>query len=390
MEQAIIFVVLGLLFLAGVVADQVGRMTQLPRITMLLLLGVMIGNAGFGLLPSGLTDWFDAISIVALTMVAFLLGGSLTRQNLTLHGRAILAMSISIVVSTLLVISVGLILAGVPVGLAMILGAIATATAPAAMIDVIRQSGANNAFTDTLKGIVAIDDVWGLAVFSVILVLVGQADGWAGVLTGALHDLGGGIVLGIVVGVPAANLTGRLKPGEPLQAEAIGIIFLTAGIALWFEVSFLVAGMTAGAIVANLARHHDRAFHEIENVQWPFMILFFILAGASLELDAFLMLGWSGVLYVILRIGSRLAGGYIGARIGRVPDTEAKWYGPALLPQAGVAVGMALVAGERFPQWAPTIMALTIAATVVFEIIGPPITLAAIRRAGALHPQSEP
>ena len=74
MEQAIIFVVLGLLFLAGVVADQVGRMTQLPRITMLLLLGVMIGNAGFGLLPSGLTDWFDAISIVALTMVAFLLG----------------------------------------------------------------------------------------------------------------------------------------------------------------------------------------------------------------------------------------------------------------------------------------------------------------------------
>ena len=138
--------------------------------------------------------------------------------------------------------------------------------------------------------------------------------------------------------------------------------------------------MTAGVIIANLARHHDRAFHEIEHIQWPFMILFFLLAGASLELDALRAVGLFGAVFMILRVVARMIGGIVGARLAGTTALEAWLYGPALLPQAGVAVGMALVAGEEFPEWAATIMALTIASTVVFELIGPPVTLAAIRR----------
>ena len=248
------------------------------------------------------------------------------------------------------------------------------------MTDVIRQSGVENGFTDTLKGIIAIDDAWGLIVFSVVVVLVDQANGWSEVLSGAAWDLGGAIVLGCILGAPASFLTGRLKPGEPLQAEAIGIVFLAAGFALWLEVSFLVTGMTAGAIIANFAKHHDRAFHEIEHIQWPFMILFFLLAGALLEITALWLLGWTGVAFLLLRVVARIIGGFIGARLGGVARHEVPWYGPALLPQAGVAVGMALVAGERFPEWSSAIMAFTIASTVIFEIFGPPLTLAAIRK----------
>lgn len=380
MDQSPLFIVLGLLFLAGLTADQLGRITRLPRVTMLLLLGILFGNVGLDLVPSEFLAWFDAISIIALTMVAFLLGGSLTRESLIGHGREIIVISLSIVACTLAIISAGLALAGVPPGLALILGAIATATAPAAMTDVIHQSGVKNDFTDTLKGIVAIDDAWGLIVFSLVIIFVGHSDGWGGVLLGMSYDLGGSILLGLLIGALATGLTGRLKPGEPLQAEAIGIVFLTAGLSLWLEVSFLVSGMTAGLVVANFARHHDRAFHEIENIQWPFIILFFILGGATLELDAVAALGWSGVLYMVLRVLARLIGGYFGSKAARAPALHARWYGPALLPQAGVAVGMALVAGEQFPQWAQPIMAMTIAATVLFELIGPPITLAAIRR----------
>ncbi|MDF0603778.1 cation:proton antiporter [Psychromarinibacter sp. C21-152] len=383
MDLAFLLISFGVLFLAGLAADQIGGLTRLPRVTMLLLIGIAAGDAGLSLIPDDVTAWFDSLSIVALTMVAFLLGGSLTRRNLTQHGRAILAISLAISVLTVLIVSVGLTLAGLPAGLAMILGAIATATAPAAITDVIHQSGADNGFTDTLKGVVAIDDAWGLIAFSVMLVLAGQTDGWAGVAEGALRDLGGAVLLGVAVGVPAAFLTGRLKPGEPMQAEAIGIVFLAAGLALWLEVSFLVTGMTAGAVIANLARHHERAFHEIEHIQWPFMILFFLLAGASLEVEALLLLGWAGVLYLVLRIVARFLGGWFGARAGGVPRTEAALYGPALLPQAGVAVGMALVAGEELPHWASVVMAFTISSTVVFELIGPPATLAAIRRYAA-------
>lgn len=244
----------------------------------------------------------------------------------------------------------------------------------------IRQSGIRNGFSETLSGIVAIDDVWGLIMFSLCLALVDQSGGWAGPLIGAGRDIGGAVLLGICIGVPSAFLTGRLKAGEPLQTEAIGVVFLTAGIAIWLEVSFLVAGMTAGALIANLARHHARAFHEIENIEWPFMLLFFILAGASLKVDALMSMGWIALTYMALRIVSRIAGGEIGERLGRVPATHAHAYGPALMPQAGVAVGMALVAAETLPEWEALIMTLTIAATVFFEIVGPPATYFALRR----------
>lgn len=380
MDLAGFFVTLGVLFLAGLAADQFGRLTRLPRVTMLLLLGLAAGDAGLGLIPEDVKEWFDALSIVALTMVAFLLGGSLSLGNLARHGRPIVAISLSIIVATLAIIALGLSAAGLEPGLALLLAAAATATDPAALTDVLRQSRVRNGYTETLKGIVAIDDAWGLVVFSIVLVFAGQGEGGAGIVAGAFRDLGGAAALGVAIGLPSAKLTGRLTPGEPLQAEAIGIVFLTAGLALWLEVSFLVAGMTAGAMISSFARHHDRAFHEIEHVQWPFMILFFLLAGASLEVGSLSLIGTAGALFILLRIVSRILGGVIGARLAGVPREEVLWYGPALLPQAGVAIGMALVAGERFPQWGPTIMAFTITSTVVFEIVGPPAALFAIRR----------
>ena len=381
METAHLLITLGGLFLAGLAADQIGRATQLPRVTMLLALGLIAGQSGFGLLPAGVYEWFETLSTIALTMVAFLLGSSLSVENLAKHGRAIVAISMSVALVTLAIVTAGLFMAGLTLGLALILGAIATSTAPAAMADVIRQSGLKNSFTDTLKGIVAIDDVWGLMIFSVAIALVAQSSGWSGFANGVAHELGGGVLLGCVIGIPAAFVTGRISPGEPLQAEAIGIVFLTAGFALWFQVSFLIAAMTVGACIQNFAKHHDRAFHEIENIQWPFMILFFLLAGASLETEALLSLGWVGASYLILRSIARIVGGAVGVRIARAPKRLAFLYGPALLPQAGVAVGMGLVAAEKFPHWGPSIMAVVIASTVVFELIGPPITQQMIRQA---------
>ncbi len=389
MDQALLLTTLGVLFLGGLAADRVGHLTRLPRVTMLLLLGLLVGESGLGLLPDAANALFEPVSVVALTMVAFLLGGDLTRSNLARHGRAIFAISLSVVAGTTVIVGVGLTLIGLDPGLALILGAIATATAPAAIADVIHESGIRNGFTETLSGIVAIDDVWGLMVFSLCLALVQQTNGWSGPLIGATHDIGGAILLGLVLGVPAAYLTGRLKPGEPLQSEAIGLVFLTAGLSIWLGVSFLVAGMTAGTVVANLARHHAYAFKEIEDIEWPFMLLFFLLAGASLDLDALWSLGWVSIVYVGLRVVSRLISGEVGERIGRVPAAERHAYGPALLPQAGVAVGMALVAAEAMPDRAATIMTLTIAATVFFEIVGPPCTLAALRRVKA-DPPAEP
>jgi Kef-type K+ transport system membrane component KefB len=382
MELQVIFLTLGALFLMGLIADQVGRRTRLPRVTLLLFCGIAVGKSGLDLLPPEVVDWYEFLTIAALTMVAFLLGSSLSIENLRRHGAMIMAISLSVVIVTIAVVGAGLWAMGIDPGLALLLGVIATATDPAATQDVIRQAKSAGGFPKTLTGIVAIDDAWGVLAFSLILVLVGMLNGGEtnGGLLDAAWEIGGAVALGCALGWPGAYLTGRLAKGEPLQTEALGVVFLCAGLSLWLDVSFLIAGMTAGAVIVNFAQHHSRAFHEIEHIQWPFMILFFILAGSSLDIGSLGKIGLIGLGYVILRIISRIIGGWIGALIGGAPREQRPWFGIALLPQAGVAVGIAMIAAEEFPVYAEVILAVTISTTVIFELIGPAGTLIALRK----------
>lgn len=370
---------LGVLFSVGLAADQLGRHTQIPRVTLLLLCGVIAGT--MGLLPDGLAMLTENVTIMALTLVALLLGGSLKIETLKAHGTEILVISVAIVLTTIVIVTFGLTLLGMDVELALVLASIATATAPAATLDVIEQSAVQNDFTQTIRGIVAIDDAWGLLVFSLCISLASHLSGQGEEMTlSAQHEIFGALLLGVAIGLPAAFLTGRIDQGEPLQVEALAIAFLTAGLALWLKVSFLIAGMVAGALIVNLARHHNRAFHEIEHIHWPFVIVFFILAGASLELDTLSDLGLLGLAFVILRSTSRLLGGWIGATVAGSELSTRPLYGIALLPQAGVAIGMALIAGQALPHWKDQIISLTISTTVVFELIGPMATMWAVRR----------
>ncbi len=387
MDTHVIFLVLGGLLLLGLLADEIGRRTRVPRVTLLILFGVAAGQSGFSLLPRAFHGWYDFMATTALAMVAFLLGGRLSLNSMREHGRVILSVSLAVVVTTTLVVSVGLIIVGTPVALALVLAGIATATAPAATQDVVRQTGAKGPFTDTLLGIVAIDDAWGLIAFSFLLVLAKAIGGGGGlaILSSGLWEVGGAVALGVALGLPAAYFTGRLSPGEPSQAEALGLVFLCAGFAGWLGVSFLLVGIVVGAIVVNCARHHSRPFHEIENVEWPFMVLFFVLSGATLHIESLATIGVIGITFILLRTLSRILGGWLGSTLARAKELHRVWIGPALMPQAGVALGMALVASNEFPQYSESLLALAVGTTVVFELAGPLMTWVALRKVGELN-----
>ncbi|MGB3277593.1 MAG: cation:proton antiporter [Pseudorhodobacter sp.] len=382
MTHSVTVIAIGALFLAGLVIDAVGRRTNLPRVTLLILLGVVAGPPVLDVLPDALAGTDGVFTPTALTMVAFLLGGQLTKERLRTHGREILLLSLSVVIVSVAFVAIGLVLAGVALPLALLLAAASAATEPAATRDVIRSSGQTGRFSTNLSGIVAIDDAWGILVFSLMLTLAGILTD--NVIDGRLYDglleAGGAITLGLVIGGPAAFLTGRLKPGEPTLIEALGIVFLCAGLALYFKFSFLLTGMVAGMVIVNLASHHDRPFHEIERIEWPFMLLLFVMAGAALEIRHVVGIGFVGVAYIVLRFAARLLGGWIGAHFAGLSGREGLLTGLALMPQAGVAIGMALVASERFPEYAEILLAVTISSTIIFEAIGPILTQIALKR----------
>jgi len=381
----LVITTLGALLLLGLLGDLLSRVLPLPRVTLLVVFGVIVGAPGLGLLPEQANDWYPLISDLALLMVGFLLGGKLSAQTLREVGRSVLTLSIAEVIGASMAVAVGLLLAGVPLELALLLAGIAPASAPAAITNVTKELGARGRFTDTLLGIVAIDDAWGLIAFSLLLAaataIAGEAGAWGALAEGA-RELGGAVLVGVVVGVPAAYLTGRLRPGEATQAEALSVVLLAGGLALWLEASFLLAAMIAGAVIVNLAEHHDRPFHEIENIEWPFMVLFFVLAGASLHLDKLSEAGLIGALYIVLRASGLIAGAFAGGFLSGADTTLRRWMGIAIMPQAGVALGMALVAGNAFPDQRETILTLVIGSTVVFELLGPVLTRLALVRSG--------
>ncbi len=377
-------IALGGILLLGLVTDTLGRRTHLPRVTLLLIFGVIIGKDLLDIIPSVFSDRFEIIADMALLMVGFLLGGKLTAGALSKSAGQILWISISAAIVTTVIVSSCLVWIGVSVEIAILLGCIAAATAPAAVLDVVTESTHKGQFSDLLLSIVSLDDAWALLLFAIGIAVVKSINGLdvnvLPILT-VTREIGGAILLGVMIGLPAAYLTGRIKSGQPMLTEALGIVFVCGGLAIMLDVSFLIASMVMGAVIANLARHHEYPFHAIEGIDWPFMVIFFVLAGASLELSAVREVGLIGVVYILCRAIGKYFGARLGSHCSQASKETKQWMGIALLPQAGVAIGMALVASEHFPEYRQILLSVVISSTIFFEIIGPVFTRMAIQRA---------
>lgn len=384
MESVAQFLIaLGGILLLGLVTSTLGRRTFLPRVTLLLIFGVIIGKDLLDIIPSIFSDRFEIIADMALLMVGFLLGGKLTISSLRKTADQILWISISAAIATTAIVSLGLIAIGVSKEVAILLGCISSATAPAAVLDVVTESNYKGPFSDLLLSIVALDDAWALMLFGIGISIVTSLNGHGETalpLFIILKEIGGAVILGTLIGLPAAYLTGRIKPGQPILTEALGIVFVAGGLAMMFEVSFLIASMVMGAVIANFAKHHEYPFHVIEDIEWPFMVIFFVLAGASIELNAIKDIGLIGVVYILCRAIGKYLGAMLGGHCSRASKETKRWMGFALLPQAGVAIGMALVASKNFPEYRQVLLSVIISSTIFFEIIGPVFSRLAIQR----------
>lgn len=378
---------IGCILLGAWAAHAFGRRLHVPRVTLLLLIGIVVGPSALDVVPDVAETAFPLITHLALAMVGFLLGERLAFRSIRREGHEALVISVGVSLVTAVSVFAATWIATGNLVLALILAGVAPATAPAATVDVVRESRAKGPLSDTVLRVVALDDAWCVLLFTALLVvaegLTGQGTPFDD-LRSALWEVGGAVALGAGMGIPMAWLTGRLKPGEPTLPEAAGFVFLTAGIALFAGFSYLLSSMVVGATVANLARHHTRPFRAIEGIADPFLAIFFFLAGYEFDLLSLPAVGLLGLVYIGARLLGRVVGGYWSARACAASPDLARRIGWCLMPQAGVAVGLVLLAVERLPDTRAILLPLVIATTVVFEVIGPLAALRQLRAAGEI------
>ncbi|MBS3735446.1 MAG: cation:proton antiporter [Phycisphaerae bacterium] len=386
-------VALALFLLAGYVAHVTGPRMHVPSVTLLLVAGAVCGPAVLDIVPESVSSWFPMVAHMALAMVGFLLGERLVGRGLRKHGRTVFAVMGGKVSLVCAFVFVAALLAGAPLPLALLLAGIAPASAPAAIYETVREERAAGPLTDTVLGVVAIDDAVGVILFSVLFVAAqatAQAQTDAMQIARGLWEVGGAVALGAAVGVPMAWITRRIRRGEPTLVEAAGFVFLVAGAASMLHVSYLLAAMTLGAVLAWRVGDNARPFHAIEGVSEPFLAVFFILAGFRFRLDALGQVGWIAAAYVAARTAGLVIGGYAGGRLRRAPRVVRSHVGWCTLPQAGVALGFALLAREQMPEYGQAVLPLVIATTVLFEIVGPVIARWHLRGAGELGRNETP
>lgn len=388
MEQQIInahefLLALGGILLLGMATDLLGRRTFLPRVTLLLIFGVIIGPEALDIIPGFLTSRFELISDMALLMIGFLIGGKLTVKSFKQYGKKILVISLVAAIVTWLMVITGLLSIGLAIEISILLACLSAATAPAAVVDVVVESGDKGPFANLLLSIVALDDAWALILFSLSLSIVAVISGNHLSMSPymmVIKDIGGAILLGLVIGLPAAYLTGRIKYGQPILTEALGLVFVCGGLALWLGVSFLIASMVMGSMIANLARHHDYPFHAIEGIEWPIMAVFFVLAGATLEIGTLSQISLIGFVFIVTRALGKVVGAWIGGLISQSDRLTQRWMGLAMLPQAGAPIGMALVAANEFPEYRQMLLSVMISTTIIFELFGPVFIRIALKK----------
>ncbi|HOO55084.1 MAG TPA: cation:proton antiporter [Methanothrix sp.] len=378
---------LSLIILAGFLAAKLFRTAKIPAVTSYILVGIVIGPSGLGVVPEGILAASGFISDVVLGLIAFGIGRSFSFRTLGTTGRIVVRISAMEALGAMLLVTAALtVLLDVPLHVAVLFGAIASATAPAATVMVVKETRAKGPMTDTLLGVVALDDAWALMIFAVSMVAAKTiASGGADHLdllmeTGfAVLEIGFSLILGAVFAWLLHHYSSRVLDPSDLEVFTLGIILLTVGAASSLGLSVLLACLALGVVLVNISSKGCRFFEVIEPLDTPLYLIFFVLAGALLEIGLLKEIGLLGLAYIVFRVAGKLIGAYIGASdAGGMGSRMRKYIGLGLIPQAGVALGLALMAREQFPNVGETIFSTIVATTVVFELAGPIATRTAL------------
>lgn len=372
----------------GLIFGKLITYLRLPNVTGFLIGGLVIGPSVLNVLSLESIQSLGIISQIALGFIAFTIGLSFKVSYFKRVGWTPIVIAIFEATLAVLVVQIALLLAGFELSLAIVLGAIAAATAPAATVMVIKQYKAKGPLTDTLLSVVAVDD-------AIALILFGFAAAIAQTLLGTnasinllmgilmpIFEIVLALIIGAVVGIALKYVLKMYSTRGARLSILIGGVFLITGLSTLFGVSELLANMAGGVLLTNISLDAQRMDEMTDYITPPIYMMFFVISGARLQLSIVPTIGLLGVIYILFRVVGKLSGAYIGARVMKAPKTIRRYLGPMLIPQAGVAIGLTAIAEKLVPEHAAEITAVVLVGTLVYEFVGPVITKLALQKAG--------
>lgn len=379
---------LAIMLAAGFLFTRLTKLLHLPDVTGYILAGVLIGPYVLHLIPDDVYQHMEFLTDAALAFIAFGVGRYFKFSELKQNGIRVIVITIFEALAAALVITLSMLLFGLPLPFCLLLGAIGSATAPASTIMTIRQYKAKGMFVNTILEVVALDDAVALFAFSICAALARALEQGGGfsvetVLLPLLYN-----ILSLGLGALAGFLLHKLVDGKHSSEHrlilVIASILLLTGACSAFDISPLLSCMTMGTVYIN-AGGRKKIFRQVERFTPAILLLFFVFSGMRLDLTSLVTAGLIGVVYFFVRIAGKYAGAYLGAIATRAPLETRNYLGLALIPQAGVSIGLAVL-GQRIlpPETGTLLCTIILSSGVLYEMVGPACAKASLFLSGAI------
>ena len=383
---------IALILLLSLLAGHLVKFLRIPEVTGYIIAGIVVGPSVLGWINDQNLASLSIFSEVALALILFSIGSIFEFRRFREVGRLIVMITVTECASVVALVSGAALYLGQRWEIALLLGTVAMETGAASTLMVLREYNAEGSLTQVITGAIAINNLVCLTCF--LLVTSGlQVAGRLGMggesiyatLYSVVWQLIGSAALGYLVGLLLAGWSTRvIEHGETLIL-LIGCVLLCAGLALFLNLSILVVSLVLGATTANLSAHTGRLAMVQSRTDPPFYAVFFVIAGAHLQLGLLRSLGLLGLAYIVARAIGKLIGTYFGSLLARSTKQVRRQLGPAVLAHAGLAIGLVLSLVRRYPQLDAELTVVVLGGILVFEILGPISVRKVILRAGESH-----
>ena len=382
---AVTIISVSIMLIGGFAMTRLTSLLRLPNVTAYIIVGILIGPFGLDLIPENIIAHTDFLPDIALAFIAFSTAEFFRFSTLRKNGLKVLLLTLfESIAASLLVFVLSYLILGLNIAFSVVLAALAAATAPASTLMTIRQTGAKGEFVETLLQVVALDDIVGLVAYSLavsvaVAVISGGGFNIGSVGLPLLANLGA-VALGALFGFIMKLVISKSKSSDNRLIIAISLLFAFCGVCAMIEISPLLGCMSMGTVYINMT-DDDKLFKQINYFSPPILLLFFVRSGVSFNLGALFSAGGNigdtpliiiGVLYFFVRILGKYAGAFAGAVVTKRSAPIRNYLGLALIPQAGVAIGLASLGARALGgESGVALQTIILSSSVLYELVGP-------------------